>query len=68
MSFKLTKRQTKAYDMAINGYKKVIVFGGAIRWLPLAEMWGGKINEVVRPTGYCLHYHHYVYFIPSQDG
>jgi len=38
MSFKLTKRQTKAYDMAINGYNKVIVFGGAIRWLPLAEM------------------------------
>jgi hypothetical protein len=38
MSFKLTKRQTTAYDMAINGYKRVIVFGGAIRWLPLIEI------------------------------
>jgi hypothetical protein len=31
MSFKLTKRQTTAYDLAVNGVKKVIVFGGAIR-------------------------------------
>lgn len=31
MGFTLTKRQTKAYDLAINGGKRVIVFGGAIR-------------------------------------
>jgi len=31
MKFTLTKRQTTAYDLAINNVKKVIVFGGAIR-------------------------------------
>jgi len=38
MSFTLTKTQTTAFDMATNGNKRVIVFGGAIRWSPLAEM------------------------------
>lgn len=31
MSFTLTERQTKAYDLALSGEKRVIVFGGAIR-------------------------------------
>jgi hypothetical protein len=38
MQFTLTKTQTNAFDMATNGNKRVIVFGGAIRWSPLAEM------------------------------
>jgi len=38
MQFTLTETQTIAYDMATNGDKRVIVFGGAIRWLPLIEM------------------------------
>jgi hypothetical protein len=38
MSFTLTKTQTTAFDMATDGSKRVIVFGGAIRWSPLAEM------------------------------
>ena len=41
MGFTLTKRQTKAYDLALSGDKRVIVFGGAIRggktyWLLLS--------------------------------
>lgn len=32
MSFTLTERQTKAYDLALSGEKRVIVFGGAIRF------------------------------------
>jgi hypothetical protein len=31
MNFTLTPTQTKAYDMALDGDKRVIVFGGAIR-------------------------------------
>lgn len=31
MKFKLTATQTKAYDLALNNKKRVIVFGGAIR-------------------------------------
>jgi hypothetical protein len=31
MNFTLTPTQTKAYDMAINGNYRVVVFGGAIR-------------------------------------
>ena len=31
MNIKLTNRQSKAYKLALNGEKRVIVFGGAIR-------------------------------------
>jgi len=31
MAFSLTKRQTKAFDMATAGTHRVVVFGGAIR-------------------------------------
>jgi PBSX family phage terminase large subunit len=49
MSYRLTERQTIAYDLALSGDKRVIVFGGAIR--------GGKTYWLLLTlTSLCLAY------------
>jgi len=49
MSYRLTERQTIAYDLALSGEKRVIVFGGAIR--------GGKTYWLLLTlTSLCLAY------------
>ena len=53
MSYTLTETQTVAFDQAISGEKRVIVFGGAIRggktyWLLITI--SRSISGVVNPT------------------
>ena len=60
MSYTLTETQTVAFDQAINGEKRVIVFGGAIRggktyWLlltisHLALHYGGSRWAIIRKS------------------